>query len=258
MKQLEKGFIAEKQMIAALNGKKMIELNHNLKLFIKKLFGDIDDDTKIGCKKFEGFFKPDFVVTCDGVNKYISMKSGMADTVHEEQLSSVITFLHRIGISDETLETIRLFQYADGTIDGTGSHRMNWREAYETYDERIKKANIELNSSKKQLLKIMDRFLFQGVDNEAVFADAIYHGNIEDGVLVLRHQFERYFLFKSWKKYDSFHIGPIIIKPHSRFIGMDNKEIKNEHLRHRMQFRWPKLKEDMIYMNKYYFHQKSD
>ena len=143
MEQLKRGFDAEKTMIAALNQKRFCELNDNLKLIVKKLFKAVNDDCVIECKKFEGFYKPDFIITCNGVDKYISMKSGLADTVHEEQLSTVITFLHQLGISNETLDTIRLFQYADGTLDGTGNKRMGWREAYDTYDSRIKKANIE-------------------------------------------------------------------------------------------------------------------
>ena len=98
---------------------------------------------------------------------------------------------------------------------------------------------------------MMDRFLFQGVDSDAKFADAIYHGGVDEGILVRKEQFENYFLFKRWDNYDSFHIGPLIIKPHTRFVGFSSGDIKNEHLRHKVQLKWPHLKEDMAFMYKY-------
>lgn len=251
MKNNVYSFKAENAMIEALNQKKYADLNDNLKRMLRGLYPMIKEDYLIKCRKYEGFYKPDFVITCNGVDKYISMKSADAKNVHEEPISLFITFLHRMGFSKETLETVRLFQYGDGTIDGTGKRIMSWREVYYTYAERIKKANIELNQNKRILLDMMDRFLFQGVDSDAKFADAIYHGGVDEGILVRKEQFENYFLFKRWDNYDSFHIGPLIIKPHTRFVGFSSGDIKNEHLRHKVQLKWPHLKEDMAFMYKY-------
>lgn len=249
------GFAAENQMIETLNKKCIKDLNDNLAKMLRSLFPGIKDDTTIECKKVEGFYKPDFVIICEGKEKYISMKSGNSDSIHEEQLPSFITFLHRLGISKETLDTIKLFQYGDGTTDGTGKVKMGWRDVYNTYADRIKKANYELNQNKRRLLMMLDRFLYQGVNIDAKCADAIYHGSVDDGIVIRKEQIDNYIVFKKWN-YDSFHIGPLILKPRSRFIGFEEKDIRNEHLRHKIQLRWPRIKEDFQYINRYHTGRK--
>ena len=246
------GFVAENSMINALNDKRVKDLNENLKNMLKKLYGNLDDEEIVKCEKKLGYYKPDFVITYQEKKKYISMKTGNAVTVHEEQLSTFISFLHKIGYSKQSLNAIKLYQYGDGTTDGTGENRMNWRETYETYADNIKKANEEFNNNKIKIYRVMDRLLFQGVDVEAQPADAIYHGDVDKGVLVTRNSVERYFAFKSWNQYDALHIGPFFLKPHSRFVGVPDDRIKNEHLRHKMQFNWTNMKADMLYINKYF------
>ena len=251
------GFAAEESMISALNNKKVKELNNNLRLMLRQLYGYLDENEIVKCEKSKGYYKPDFIITCNGIKKFISMKSGNAEAVHEEQISSVITFLHEIGFSKNSLETIKLYQYGDGTTDGTGDVRMGWREVFETYHDRIKMANEEFNNNKIKLFKVMDRFLFQGVDVQAIPADAIYHGDVEKGVIITKTMVEKYFVYKDWNKYDGLHIGPFFMKPHYRFAGVPNDKIKNEHLRHKIQFKWPNMKADMLFIDKYFSGSKN-
>ena len=243
------GLQKEDIMVATLNDKRVGDLNENLKNMLMKLYGVLDDNEIVKCRKMESFSKPDIIITYKGFSKYVSIKSGMAREVHEEQITTVISFLHRVGISKETIETLLLFQYGDGTTNGLGEKRMRWDDVYRTYEDRIEKANNELNKNKKILLDVMERCLFQGVDAKAPSADAIYHGDVISGVIVTKRQFQRYFLIKDWSHYNSFHIGPVVLRPHSRDV---DKKIKNEHLRHRLQFNWPTLKADMLYINKYF------
>ena len=256
MLKSENGFVVENLLISALNNKKVKELNDNLKEMLEKLFGDIDEDEIVECEKFKGFFKPDIVITYQGNKKYVSVKSGNAVTVHEEQLSTFVSFLHKTGFSKEALDTVKLYQYGDGTTDGTGEKRMNWREVYEKYADKIKKANIEFNRDKMKVYKVMDRLLFQGVDVEAIQADAIYHGDVDNGVLVTKDSVDGYFAFKEWNQYDALHIGPFFLKPHSRFVGVPDDRIKNEHLRHKIQINWSNMKADMLYIDKYFSSKK--
>ena len=257
MANTENGFVAEESMIAALNNKKVKELNDNLKEMLEKLYGDLDENAIVACEKNKGYYKPDFVITYKNKKKYISMKTGNATTVHEEQLSTFISFLHKIDFSKQSLDTIRLYQYGDGTTDGTGEKRMVWREVYNKYSDRIKMANVEFNKDKLKVLKVMDRLLFQGVDVKAIPADAIYHGDVDKGTLVTKDSVERYFSFKSWNQYDALHIGPFFIKPHSRFASVPDDRIENEHLRHKTQFNWTNIKSDMLYINKYFSNKKN-
>ena len=257
MKDSKCGFVAENAMINALNNKRVKELNDNLKNMLERLYGCLDEDEIVKCEKMTGFYKPDFIVTYKEKRKYVSMKTGNAVTVHEEQLSTFISFLHKNGYSRQSLDTIKLYQYGDGTTDGTGEKRMNWRETYETYSHRIRKANEEFNNNKIKIYKVVDRLLFQGVDVSAEPADAIYHGDVDKGVLITKESTEKYFAFKSWNQYDALHIGPFFLKPHSRFVGVPDDRIKNEHLRHKIQINWANMKADMLYIDKYFSNNKN-
>ena len=123
MKDSKCGFVAENAMINALNNKRVKELNDNLKNMLERLYGCLDEDEIVKCEKMTGFYKPDFIVTYKEKRKYVSMKTGNAVTVHEEQLSTFISFLHKNGYSRQSLDTIKLYQYGDGTTDGTGEKR---------------------------------------------------------------------------------------------------------------------------------------
>ena len=51
----------------------------------------------------------------------------------------------QFGISIETQKTLLLYQYGDGTMDGTGTKRMNYHEVFDWLHTHIEKANEELN-----------------------------------------------------------------------------------------------------------------
>ena len=84
------GVFKEYEMIHYLKDKRIQDLNPNLKSFLIRLFGRVEENEYVNCEKIEGSSKADFVVTYKHRKKYISMKSGNGKVVHHELLISFI------------------------------------------------------------------------------------------------------------------------------------------------------------------------
>ena len=153
------------------------------------------------------------------------------------------------GISKQTIITILLFHFGDGTIDGTGEKRLGYHEISLLLTERIKKANIELNSSKEFVKEFIDRCVFDGAIEGFIPADCIYDGTLEYGVFVTRKQIHKHIETKSFSYYKSLHIGPLLLRPHARYT---DGPIKNDRKRKVVVCYWPNLFLDILYIFRRY------
>lgn len=240
------GKIVEDEMVYALNEQKYKNLSNNLKTFIRDMFGPVKDREIIYCSKIDGRFKPDIVVSIKHRKpKYVSIKSGRATTVHGENIKEVVLFLRSLGVSRESQRLLLLYQYGDGTLDGTGKVRKDYHSTYDWLQDGIRSFNEEINSDMEIKFQILERMLFQGVSDAAPKATYIYHGDITYGEVVSRTQILQYLKRKSFDFYENIHTGPLLIRPHARY---SDTEIKNDELRHRIDFYWPKLGEDIHYI----------
>ena len=239
----------EKQLVKALNKVQFKKLNINLQNMIEMIFGPQKPTTKIHCQLTDNFIKPDIIVECDGKQAFISVKNNRAEIVHREEIKSFILFLRQFGISIETQKTLLLYQFGDGTMDGTGSKRMNYHEVYDWLHNHIDKANEELNGKFEIIMETFVRVLFQGVDITAQSADYIYYGTVDYGIIVSRKQLEQHLKTKEWGWYDNLHIGPILLKPHARYA---NKAVVDDFRRRQITFYWPKMQADLNYIGKRY------
>lgn len=244
-----KGYTNEKLIVEALNNKKYSEINSNLQTFIRDLFSYQDEDCLIKCEQIDGVYKPDIAITYKGITYNVSIKSGRADMLHGENIKTFIPFLRRMGVSEETLKTIVLFHYGDGTYDGSGPKRETSYNAYMMYRNRIKKANEELNKEEDFIDKVLERIMYQGVDPHAPGVDFLYFGTPEYGVAVSKKQIATYIRKRNWKFLNNLHIGPIFIKPHARYA---NTSIKSQTLRDKVHCYWPHLCEDLDRISKRY------
>lgn len=244
------GLKNEENLCETINGKTFNDLNTNLQYFMYYLFPHVDKEKKLRCFQTENFIKPDICISQEKELKYVSVKYGQSETLHNESIQTFIIFLKENGISNETIETYLLYHYGDGTIDGTGQRRMNSVEIRFMYDERIKKMNDEFNRSKEFIKKVADRFMFQGVNPDANKAEFIYHGDADYGVFVSRNQFMRHIEKKNWEYMQTcVHIGPFVIRPHARYA---NKEIRNEEHRHVVAVTYPRFVQDLLYISSRY------
>ena len=232
-----RGQLVEDEFILHLNGKKIAELNDNLRYMLEDLFGVLDRDEIVECKKAEDWIKPDVLITYQGRTKGLSVKTGKADIFHTEQLKYFIPYLKDIGISEYSIETLLLFQFGDDTTNGTGKFRMNQGQAFEKYKDRIEALNEELNANEEVVMNLIDRFLFAGVNPEADKADAIFIGDAYEGVCVTRKQMMKYIKNVRYDFYNNPHVGPILLIPAGRYILRNSL---HEEKRFKISAWWPK------------------
>ena len=111
------GLRKEEELILHLNGRKVGEISRNTKYLLREMFEHLDDDETIICEKVVDFIKPDFYITYKNKTHYVSMKSGRANTVHQESIEKFILWIRTLGISKKTQATILYYQFGDGTMD---------------------------------------------------------------------------------------------------------------------------------------------
>ena len=242
------GVLKEDEMIFHLNNRLVKELPNNLQDFLIHIFGLIDANTLVKCKRVFGFKKPDFRIIVNGLAVGVSMKSGDAHILHTEDLMSFLKFMYDNGISKKTINAIRLYHYGDGTLNGTGKDRMTCQEAYEMFKEQISEANKELNANREFIVKVMNRAIFDGPVEDDDEAEYIYHGSYKEGVFISREQFTRFIMKRDWSKSPLRfpHIGPFMILPERRYPH--GRTITNPERRHRIEVSIPHLKEEITYI----------
>jgi len=243
------GLLLEKELEQALNNKRYKNLSGNLQTMIKDMFGVVKPRDKIKCEKCEEFIKPDLLIKVKNKSKYVSVKSGGAQTVHQETIDKVIPFLRSIGIENDELRTMCLFHFADGTCDGSGVKRMDNMRVLVWLESKIKVFNQKVNNHPDLIELILERLLFQGVDPNAARVDYIYFGDLDYGITVSRHQIKRHLHTKSYMFLRNLHFGPILFRPHARYA---HSEIKNFYNHKKVDFYWPGLEKDLQYIYKRY------
>ena len=243
------GLLVEDEILASLNNKKISELGNNMRFFLRSLFGPLDENEMVFCHKTDDSFKVDLVIEYKHQIKNISVKTGRAEIVHNEILDNFTDFLLKEGVSNETIETIRLFHYGDGTTDGTGNARMSYIEIAHSLKDRIKKANEELNYRKELVLKTIYHCVFKGANENNPEIDAIYFGTKDYGVMATKKQILTHIRKRNFSFFENLHIGPLLIRPDARYVG---KEIASERKRNRMVAYWPNLNADIEYISKRY------
>ena len=244
------GKLIEDELMLALNNHRVMDLIPNLHYLMRELFGALEPEELITCTQPDKPIKPDLLITYKGETKGLSVKSGTSEYVHGEPVEKFIEYLKTQGVSENTTKTILLNQFGDGTIDGTGKERIELAELKYRLRIQIKEANQELNNDHDILINILDRMLFQGWDENAIPAYAIYHGDIYGGVVMTRKQFIKWIKNKDWNYYDNLHVGPIFLRPHARYIGT---EVKSVFSQHKIDGFWSKMLADMKYISGKYF-----
>ena len=244
------GYVIEEELCLALHHKKVKELSQHLRFILQELYGALEGEETIECYQTESFIKPDIQIIYKGIIKNISLKSGASDVLHDEYIDTFVNFLGSIGISEKTQKIILLYQYGDGTIDGTGRNRLTGEQVERKYHSLLEYAKKEINENNELIEKVVERVLFDGVDPDAWHADALYHGDVYSGTIVTKRQIIRHIRKNSWTSYRAFNIGPLLLYPHARYA---NRPILSEKRRNHINIKWPNLLRDMEYMSKRYY-----
>ena len=246
----EKGLVNEDKIVAELNNKKLSDLSNNMRHLIECLFCTVSNDTVIKCyKPTEANIKPDIIIECNNEKKYVSIKIGRAETVHNEIIDNFLNFLSLEGISQQTIETIRLFHFGDGTLDGSGCKRLSYHELVIQLKDRIRIANSELNMDIEFVKRIVRRCVFRGSCISNPEADAIYFGDSDYGVIATQTQVMKHLKRRGFDYYENLHIGPLLLRPDARYV---DAPIVSERKRNRIVAYWPNLCADIEYISRRY------
>lgn len=192
------GFSNEKHIVNYLNNHNFSNLNKNMQEFLRFLFNRqissheliLSDLTQ----KIEGKNpKPDIWIKIGNEVKFVSVKEGSGNSVHQEPFKDFCKFLKDINVSEETVNHLKLYHYGDDTLDGNGETRLSTSDIKTKYQSKILSVNTELNSP-DTLIEILYRILFAGVFKKPIIVDAVYHGSVDNGVYAKREEIIDYLL----------------------------------------------------------------
>lgn len=253
MKGQNDGVENEKQIAEAINGKQIGRISAYLRSFIRQLDKTVSDDAVISAKKIGGQgFKPDIEIKIADEIFNVSVKKGGGNSVHQEKTDYFIHYcMKHLKMSDIERESLLLFLYGDGTIDGDSSaeERLSDKELVETYEEEIAIVQKFLDKNKRNLL---ERFLIYGrlgKDNN-IKADYLYHGDASDGIWCpLNSCTVDYLIEQPNSKEAPLAIGPLTIQVWNRNLEA-RPEMENR--RHSIQVKWGSCKTHIQKINELY------
>lgn len=239
------GFINENNLIASLDGKKIYELNKNLKELIHFLYDVDNEKLTIHASSGKKGQKPDLIININDKITRISVKIGNGNSVHQESINDFINFLKLEEVSKKTIEEILKFHWGDGTIDGSGAIRISGTTYKNNHIHEISLINKEINN-KNILKKAINRFLFQGKDSKYERIDAIYYGNANDGHWATTEEIENYILTRKFEN-ATIHFGPLNYQVWNRCLNFNRKMEKRRQV---IQIKWSSLLKDILYIER--------
>ena len=253
MKGKNDGIENEKRITEAINGQQLGRISTCLYKFIKQLDRSADDETVISAKKVGGQgFKPDVEIKIGELLFNVSVKKGGGNSVHQEKTDYFIHYcMKQLNMTDNERESLLLFLYGDGTIDGDSlpEERLSDKELIENYEEEIQIIQKFLDRNKRNLL---ERFLVYGRlgKEKNIKADYLYHGNANDGIWCpLDNDTIDYLIGLPNSKEAPLAIGPLTIQVWNRNLEA-KPEMENR--RHSIQVKWGSCKSHIQKINQTY------
>lgn len=233
------GFLNEKELINYIDKKYFNNYSNNIKNFLIFLFdGKINKNEIFESKKVNGQVKPDILISHNNITKYVSVKKGSGNSVHQESINDFFPYISKV-LDSQSLEYLKLFHYGDGTTDDSGEIRYNANECKKRYSREISYLNSKLNSW-ENLKKFINRFLFLG-NVGYISVDAIYHGSIYDGNWASREEILLYIKKTSFNT-NTVHFGPLSYQVWGR---NENRTAIHPDRRYVMQVKWSSLLNDL-------------
>lgn len=175
------------------------------------------------------------------MKKYISIKKGVKNSVHAEPISTFVNFLKECGMDYELVKKVLLYQYGDGTMNGTGEKRISSQEYYMKHSDDIEKINSFFNSD-YFITRAVNRFIIYG-NNSDIPIDAIIYGVVDDYIWITREEIINIHLKHKYVSKTGLSIGGMFYQPMNRCL---NYNMKYEKERHCIQLKWYHLSDDII------------
>lgn len=245
------GLQNEQDIINILDDTYVKDLPSFWKKFVCSLFPTALDDDLVHCYKEPPEKKQDICIMACGTRRNVSIKSGNGISVHEETINRFCGFLRWCGITEQSITFLKIYQYGDGTIDGTGEYRMSTKELIEKYPKEIKSFNEEVNNS-SSLIMIIRRFLSIGTPNNPSVVNCLYYGTKDGGIYCNMKMLCEYLAKKKYDNIKGIHFGPFTF--YARYRGLNKpKPVEVDSLdelifkrsRYYISVKWPSIEKDM-------------
>ncbi len=185
--------------------------------------------------------KADIYIKINNLVRGISIKKGVKNSVHVENIETFIEFLKKMGISNNIITMYLNYHYADGTINGTGKTRLSSSEYRNKYQNEVDIINQEFNKD-KYIDKFINRFVLQGNKSEYE-VDAIIYGVVDDFIWITNDEIKYIIKKHILDDISSLHISCLSIQPMSRNLNYNSKY---EFCRHHIQIKWYNLSDQII------------
>lgn len=241
MKNTERGLKIEKDIINHINENKYIEkMNLNISLFLKEIFEMDLKNVLIKAMKYHENYKPDIVIEANSIKKYISIKSGKDNSVHQEHIHSFCNFLCEMRVSQSTINNLKLFHFNDMTTNGSGKEKKDAHNFLKLHSDICDKINKELNETKTKKACI-ERILFDGEYHNLPSVDYIYYGSYEKGIWAKKEKISNYLCSQNLNTL-SIHISKLYYQAWQR--NLQNND-RSEFRRYFVQFKWHSIEKDI-------------
>ena len=244
------GFANEATIIDYINSFRTFNnLNPNMQRFIAFLFRGINlDNASMQAARAPRGTKPDLFITINGIRKYISVKKGSGNSVHQEPLSLFERFLQDNNISNQNIMWLKEFHYGDGSIDGNGGQRVKAEIWIANNPNKVRVLNNAF-SNETLLRNIIMRTIFVGNVPNAPTADCIFHGTINNGLWARRDEIIEYLVSHNTMTNSSIHFSHLNYQVWNRNIG---RNPSTENRRHTMQLKWQTVSNDLQAIRNYH------
>ncbi len=236
------GCLNEELLINYINGFMFSDFNKNIQNFLDFTFnGNIDLNKPFFASKCRGGqVKPDLIIEHNSEIKYISIKKGGGNSVHQEKISVFFPFFEEV-CGTQALNNLKLFHYGDDTLNDSGEFRYDADECQNRYQLQIMQLNNIINDY--DLLPLfLDRFLFVGNVNSNLVVDVIYHGTIDNGIWASRDEIFEYFLANNFPS-KTVHFGTLTYQVWGR---NNNYTAVHPDRRYVMQIKWGSIYSDFV------------
>lgn len=233
------GLKNEKELEYYISNNTYDEYNRNIKDFLFFIFKkNLNPNLPFYAEKVSGQVKPDIYICHNNIKKYISIKKGSGNSVHQEKIEVFFPFFS--NLLDKNYEnSLKKFHYGDDTLDDTGAVRFNAIECKKRYETDIDFLNKKLNEW--YILKnFLDRFLFLGnIGNISI--DFIYYGTVYKGLWASKNEIIDYVKNEIFSV-NGIHFGPLTYQVWGR---NENRTAAHPNRRYIMQIKWGSLEKDL-------------
>jgi len=236
------GIRNEYLFIKEINGKRFNELSFLIQDMILFLYPYIKPNNFIKCFKNVEYEKGDIVIQVGYIKKYVSIKKGHRNSIHCESIKKFISFLRDINVNNSVINEILKYQYADGTLNGTGNIRLSSSEYKQKNKESINLINKSLNST-KIIQEIVNRFIIQGTQKHSKKIDLLIYGTPYDFLFITPKEIHSYIRSKQNIESSAIHFSCLTLQPLSRVL---NGNERLEYMRHWIQIKWYNLEDNIF------------